>query len=369
MKGASKVIVLIIALLIVLTSCSGVGGQVGQPDKNPGADTADPAGQDIEGRQDDEQQHEEQRPDDIDLSVVKPNEAGKIMILMYHVIGENEGEWSRTWQNFAQDLEVLYEKGYRLISLKDYLAGQINVEAGYSPVIITFDDGTQGQFNIIEKDGQKIVDPKSAVGIMEAFYEQHPDFGLEATFYVYYPVPFRQKELIEYKLNYLIEKGMDIGNHTYGHADLGSQDAQGVQYQIGRMVAETNAFLPDYQVNSIALPYGANAKEQFREYVYSGNYQQTEYRNDGVLLVGSNPAFSPVDSRYDPGRIPRIRATNDPAISTDMYDWIEYFEKNPQQRYVSDGNQDVITVPRHAVHTVDRQRLGDKELRVYDIEQ
>jgi peptidoglycan/xylan/chitin deacetylase (PgdA/CDA1 family) len=369
MKGASKVIVLVFVLLFILTSCFGVDGQIDQQTESPGTDTTGQVGQDKENG-DNNQQHKngQSLEEDIDLGLVRPNEAGKIMILMYHVIGEQEGEWSRTWQNFRQDLEVLYEKGYRLISLRDYLAGQIKVEAGYSPVVITFDDGTQGQFNIIEQDGRKIVDPKCAVGIMEAFYEQHLDFGLEATFYIYYPVPFRQKDLIGYKLNYLVNKGMDIGNHTYGHANLGSQDVHGIQFQLGRMVAETKAFLPDYEVNSLALPYGANAKEEYREYVYSGSYQQTEYRNDGVLLVGSNPAFSPVDRRFDARRIPRIRATNDPAINTDMYDWIAYFEENPQQRYVSDGDENKVTVPRQMEDTVDLKRLGGRELRVYDIE-
>jgi peptidoglycan/xylan/chitin deacetylase (PgdA/CDA1 family) len=367
MRRLPKALLAIMVLILIAAGCTtpsqpvdttppGNGEGISQPERPDGDE---PASGD-----------QEEAPDgvEIDFQTVKPNEAGKVMILMYHVIGESEGEWSRRWDNFRKDLEVLYRKGYRLVSLNDYISNSMDVEAGYTPVVITFDDGTQGQFNVIEKDGELTVDPKCAVGIMEDFYSENPDFGLEATFFVYYPVPFRQKDLIEYKFKYLIEKGMDIGNHTYGHANLGQQDAAGVQSQLGRMAAETKKYLPGYNVNTLALPYGANAKEQYREFVYSGEYEGAEYQNDVVLLVGSNPAPSPVDKKYDPRKTPRIRATDDPAISTDMYDWMDYFDKNPGERYISDGDPDRVIVPREMEDRVDNGKLGDKELIVYDIE-
>jgi len=52
----------------------------------------------------------------IDLNL-KPNEAGKIMTLMYHNVGNEEKEWVRTPENFLKDMNTLYEKGYRPISL------------------------------------------------------------------------------------------------------------------------------------------------------------------------------------------------------------------------------------------------------------
>lgn len=373
MTGHGKAIFLIVLLVLTLTACTGPFQPVDTTPPGAGEDIPQPGeqggGKDPEDRDEGRDQGGQDQPKgEIDLQAVKPNEAGKIMVLMYHVIGDTEGEWSRTRDNFRKDLEVLYEKGYRLISLNDLVSNNIDIEAGYTPVAITFDDGTQGQFNILEENGELKVDPECAVGIMEDFYSKHPDFGLEATFFVYYPVPFRQKDLVEYKLRYLVEKGMDIGNHTYGHANLGQQDAAGVRSQVGRMVAETKKYLPDYNVNTLALPYGANAKEQYREYVYSGEYEGVRYQNDVVLLVGSNPAPSPVDKKFDPRRTPRIRATDDPSISTDMYDWMDYFDKNPHERYISDGDPGRVTVPRDMEDRVDRGRLGDKELLVYDLE-
>lgn len=52
----------------------------------------------------------------IDLSK-KPNEMGRIMVFMYHGIGE-EGPYTRSPEKLREDLEILYEKGYHPISLE-----------------------------------------------------------------------------------------------------------------------------------------------------------------------------------------------------------------------------------------------------------
>ena len=83
---------------------------------------------------------EDIKKEDIDLSV-KPNEAGQIMILMYHNISTPEAEWVRTPENFRKDLQALYDAGYLPISLTDYVNGNINTPAGKSPYVLTFDDG------------------------------------------------------------------------------------------------------------------------------------------------------------------------------------------------------------------------------------
>ena len=365
MTRYGAVVLILLSVLLIVSACTVPSGPTTPADTEDGIlEPGAPGSSDETGGKENEDQ--QAGPDQIDLQAVRPNEAGKIMVLMYHVIGESEGEWSRRWDNFRSDLEVLYHKGYRLISLRDYISNNIDVEPGCTPVVLTFDDGTRGQFNILEKNGNLEVDPKSAVGILESFHRERTDFGLAATFFVYYPVPFRQQDLIEYKFKYLVERGMDIGNHSYGHANLGDLDADGIQYQLGKMVSETQKYLPDYSVNSLALPYGVNASEQYREYVYEGEFEGIRYQNDAVLLVGSNPAPSPVDMNFDPRRIPRVRATDDPAINTDMYDWMEYFEENPGERYISDGNPGTVSVPVEMEDRVDKEKLGDKKLVVYN---
>ena len=50
-----------------------------------------------------------------------PNELGRVMILEYHKIDRPESRWTRTPENFRRDLQRLWEHGYRLVNLGDYL--------------------------------------------------------------------------------------------------------------------------------------------------------------------------------------------------------------------------------------------------------
>ena len=62
--------------------------------------------------------------------------------------------------------------------------GRSGCRAGTSPVILTFDDSSPGQFRYVERHGEWVIDPDCAVGILEAFEREHPGFGHAATFYV-----------------------------------------------------------------------------------------------------------------------------------------------------------------------------------------
>lgn len=303
----------------------------------------------------------------IDLSL-NPNEAGQIMVLMYHNIGEEESEWVRTVENFKKDLNVLYEKGYRPISLEDYVNNNINVEAGYTPVVITFDDGNQNNFNIIEKDGEKIVDPNCAVGILEEFNREHPDFPLKATFFVFGSNPFRQKELLEYKLNYLIEKGFDIGNHTLDHNDMSKvNDADKIQKYLGEQAAFIESIIPDYKVNTYALCYGGRPKDkELFTFLEKGEYEGKTYKNIAILNVGWDPSVSPIDKDFNPLAIHRIRASETKVDGVGMYDWLAVFDKHPERRFISDGNPDIVTVPKKYEDKVDIEKLNGKELYLYE---
>jgi hypothetical protein len=55
---------------------------------------------------------------------------------------------------------------------------------GTTPIVLTFDDSSPGQFRYIQQNGVLAIDPKSAIGILEAFTREHPDFGRAATFFV-----------------------------------------------------------------------------------------------------------------------------------------------------------------------------------------
>lgn len=73
----------------------------------------------------------------VDPASVQANELGQVMVLMYHHIDEPEDTWVRTPDNFRRDLQELYDRGYRPVSLADYAKGNIEVEPGYKPVVFT----------------------------------------------------------------------------------------------------------------------------------------------------------------------------------------------------------------------------------------
>lgn len=305
---------------------------------------------------------EGQKP--IDYSTVKPNELGQVMVLMYHEIGSKEADWVRTPENFRRDLQTLYDKGYRLISLNDLLDGRIDTEAGYTPVVLTFDDGDLGQFKVKIVDDKPTPDPDSAVGILMDFYKQHPDFGNAATFYIYHPLPFREKEYIDYKLNFLAENGFEIGNHTDTHANLPKLDGNGIQKELALNVKHTQDYLPGYEVNTLALPYGSVSQDN-TQYLSEGSFEGVEYHNKAVLLVGSNPAKSPYDVEFNPLKVPRVRGSEMNVEGFGIYDWIKYFDEHPEKRYISDGDPDTIVVPEGIESKVNINDFGTKEIVVY----
>lgn len=306
----------------------------------------------------------------VDLSL-GPNEAGEIMVLMYHNIGEEEKEWTRTPENFKKDLKTLYDKNYRPVSLRDYVNNEIDIPAGMTPVVLTFDDGNENNFRMIQDEkGEYIIDPNSAIGILEGFQEEYPDFNPTATFYVFGHNMFRQEEFVEYKLNYLVENGYDVGNHTIDHRGMRNiEDENIIQEVIGKQVELINKILPSYDVNTYALCYGERPKDKsLEEYLEKGEYQGTSYENIAILNVGWNPAQSPISSEFNPLSIPRIRASEMKVDNVGMYNWIEYFDNNPEKKYISDGVKDLITIPKEMEESIDEEKLNGKELYIYEKE-
>src|SRR5260370_15383644 len=193
------------------------------------------------------------------------NEVGRVMILEYHKVDYPEDRWTRTPENFQHDLEELYARGYRLQSLNALLDGRIMVPAGTTPIVLTFDDSSPGQFRYVETNGVLEIDPKCAVGILEAFLREKPDFGRAATFYVLPGASkpnrlFNQPEHEGRKLQYLVSHGYEIGNHTLWHANLGKYDEAGVRPQIAGEQQWIQRYLADYKIPTLAPPHGVDPR-------------------------------------------------------------------------------------------------------------
>lgn len=308
-------------------------------------------------------------PSVINYNEIKPNEAGQIMVVMFHNFVETypkgKNEYTTSFSEFEGLLDELYQKKYRLISLEDMLKNNIDVPAGCIPMVFTFDDGTAGQFNLIEQDGQLIANPKSAVGIMEKFNKKHPDFGLKGTFYVNLGIEtFSGVGTIQDRLGYLVDKGFEIGNHTKTHVSLPDvKTAAKMLEEVGGNQKLMEEHIPDYKFKAFSLPFGS-ASKNLKEYVIQGNYQGTEYRHTSIVLVGANPSPSPVSPKFDPLAVPRVRSTGQDKVECDLAWWLDTLEKGSSQ-YISDGNKDTVVVPASKKQNVDTEKLNGKQLITY----
>lgn len=283
---------------------------------------------------------------------LQPNELGRVMILEYHKVDQPEERWTRTPANFRGDLERFWERGYRLVALNDFLDGRIAIPRGTTPVLLTFDDSSPGQFRLIERNGGWVPDPDCAVGILEAFERQHPEFGRAATFYVLPGADppnrlFNQKDLAGRKLQYLVTHGYEIGNHTLWHANLAKYPERVVRRQLATAQEWIQRDVPGYRIRTLALPMGAYPHDL--RWAIEGAEGQVAYRHDAVLRVAGGSAPSPHARDFDPYHLPRIQ-----ALESELAHWLGYFERNPQERYVSDGDPSVITVPPGTLDKVRR---------------
>jgi hypothetical protein len=273
----------------------------------------------------------------------RPNELGRVMILEYHKVDYPEERWTRTPENFRRDLETLYGRGYRLQSLNDLLDGKITVGAGFTPVILTFDDSSPGQFRYVGSDGALEIDPRSAVGVLETFLKERPDFGRAATFFVLPGASrpnrlFNQPEHEGRKLRFLVERGYEIGNHTLWHANLGKYPEPVVRQQIAEAQQWIQRHVPDYRIRTLALPHGVYPRDV--TWALKGSAKGTTYSHDAILMVAGGAAPSPFSRGFDPTRLPRIQ-----AVERDLTYWLTYFERRPDERFVSDGDRASVTVP------------------------
>jgi hypothetical protein len=337
------------------------GGEGTDKNQNSEVNNVDP---EETSKSDQAEEHESK----IDVTKIKPNELGKIMVVMFHNFVETyksgDKEYTTTFSDFRKLLQILYDEGYRLINVSDMVNNNISVPAGCIPMIFTFDDGTSGQFNLVEENGKLIANKQSAVGVMEEFNRTHPDFGLKGTFYVNLGLgTFEGEGTLAERLKYLIDKGFEIGNHTYTHIMLNNvKDAAKIQQEIGQNQKKMYELVPGYKLETFSLPYGLPAKE-LQGYVVKGEFDGVKYENLTIMEVGWDPSVSPVSKDFNPLSVHRVRASGIEPVDADLAWWLKNLSRNEQ--YVSDGNPDTVTIPKEKEQEIDKEKLKGKKLVVY----
>lgn len=303
-------------------------------------------------------------PEPIDPEALKVNEQGHIMVVMYHGIMDNP-PYHRLKEDFIKDLTYMYDHGYRTISMSDYLSGHIDIEAGMTPIVLTFDDGLPSTFSMTEVQGELVVNPDTAVGLLESFAVEYPDFGKNASFYIHGNASnFRGDGTDVERLEWLTANGYEIGNHSNTHANFKKLNSAGLLEEVGKVDAYVNGVLPGYKMTTMTYPFGARPSEGLIPLLSEGVYEGYELNYEVAFREGPSGTFyPPVHVKFSPYNAPRVRGSEGEV--QDMWWFFEHYEANPSQKYVSDGNPDTITVPSGFESNIKEDMKGIFEVIMY----
>jgi hypothetical protein len=270
------------------------------------------------------------------------NHMGKIPVLEYHVIGGTQNAlYTRTAASFKADLDDVYRRGYRPITIAQMLDKNFaDVPDGMSPVVFVFDDASPSQFSYIEgANGQLTIDPNSAIGIWEDFMKSHAGWKNRGTFCMLNGASAghnffgdnpkyggQKKEWRFQKVKWLADQGFELCDHTVWHMKLSQYPDDKVQQQIAANMVAIDSAVPGYKVRTLALPYGLWPKN--RQLAWQGTWtdpktgQAHPYHFDAVLEVAGGPTISPYDPKFDPHHITRVQ-----AVANDIHTVLDGLDK------------------------------------------
>lgn len=315
-------------------------------------------------------EEEAKKPVEIDYQAVKPNELGHIMVIMYHGIIDLP-PYHVTEEQLLEQLQYMYDHKYRPISVRDYIDNNINIEAGYTPIVFTFDDGLSSTFSLIEENGELVPKPGTAIEIIERFSKTHPGFDSKAGLYINGQKIFEGAGTVEERIKWLVDHGYDVGNHTASHDKtqmLSKLDSRQIMKNIGIVHQIIKNAVPDYTVDSLAYTFGNRPVKALRNLVLDGEYNNIKYNYSVAFKEGASaPYYSPLHTKFDPLNVARARGSK--GEIQDMGWFFDYYEQHPEKKYISDGNPDRVSILEKDEDSVNKDKLGEKELYLYKLNQ
>jgi peptidoglycan/xylan/chitin deacetylase (PgdA/CDA1 family) len=381
----SKLVVLIMIVVLMIVSCKMIDSdenstgldnneqQIVNNDKNDEIKDDNEKNDKIKDESDNTEikdEEEVKKPVEIDYQAVKPNELGHIMVIMYHGIIDLP-PYHVTEEQFLEQLQYMYDHKYRPISVRDYIDNNINIEAGYTPIVFTFDDGLSSTFSLIEKDGNLVPKPGTAIEILERFSESHPGFDSKAGLYINGQKIFEGAGTVEERIKWLVDNGYDVGNHTVSHDKtqmLSKLDSRQIMKNIGIVDQIIKNAVPGYKVDSLAYTFGNRPVKALRNLVLDGEYNNIKYNYSVAFKEGASALYyPPLHIKFDPLNVARARGSK--GEIQDMGWFFDYYEQHPEKKYISDGNPHRISILEKDEDSVNKDKLGQKELYLYKLNQ
>lgn len=206
-----------------------------------------------------------------------------IPILLYHRTADINNELCISPEKFEQQIQALFNAGYRTITLKQLKQLAVSGSAEgmpAKPVLITFDDGYKDTYT-------------AAYPILRKYGFTGAVFVI--TDYFYQPGYITPSQVLEMR-----HFGMDFGSHTAGHRILTQQNEANLVEQLTKSKQELESLL-EQPVEFIAYPCG-----YYNQNVLN-NVKKAGYYGGFTVTPGTN--YAPLANTYKLKRIPIFRHT------------------------------------------------------------
>ncbi len=230
-----------------------------------------------------------------------------IPVLCYHHVGSSAVPYGVSPYRLRGDLEALYENGFYLVTPRDLENRLMQVPRDRRPVMITFDDGWEDHCRFLPGTGE--LDPLCALGVVEGFLNEHPDFGGGVTFFVSWDkTPFGEDT--GEKLNLILDLGHEVGNHSLSHAQFQLISEDGWRRQINGALDRFAKYLGmrTGEVRALAYPGGQPPRgEAVRRFMAGLTWRRRPSVTSAFVVDGKVTGFSRVldggPERFQIGRI------------------------------------------------------------------
>jgi len=255
-----------------------------------------------------------------------------VPILVYHQFKPDNVDASTVMKvrlaDFRARLQVLYDSGYSLVPLEDWITGKLQVPAGRRPLILSMDDAFTN--NQIKLTPEGVPSLQTGIGVLWQFSQEHPDLGFHLAVFTNINLPFdnpdnpNRDEVKAQTLVWCIEHDAMPFNHLWGHPELDLLTPDEIQkaaahndtYMRELLGKVNRADLADKIANIIALPFGIwpankagiNALEDYRnpEGKPLLGVMEAMTANDFLLLNIPKYLQPPYSALFDRYHIPRF---------------------------------------------------------------
>ena len=291
----------------------------------------------------------------------------EVPILMYHRFDPQPGAVSALYRtsltDFKWHLQTLYDAGFSLIALEDWLRGNIHPPEGRRPLIITIDDLFYADQLSLDENGAPA--SYSGVGLLWQFSKEHSDFGFAvALFYNLgdkgyanhygsggFTIENGWRQARAEAIAWGIKNGATPLNHFYEHPNLSLLSPEEIHWQIEeneKVLRESLALIGEESLaanlpNILALPYviwpeTEPGKQVLFDYL-APNGAPVAAIVEGGGTAGARLFPAPFSADFDPYHVPRVNASRE---AIDLFLEISEGQPRAQQcelRYLSGSPQ------------------------------